>query len=189
MVPLVAVALLFAAVGALGLVRVAAAVLEREAAQSAADAAALAAVTGGESAAREVAVANDATVVEYREVDEVVTVVVRRGRSTARASASWRPLMNSPGRDSPPRAVRRCPSRRLPRCLVIGPATPVQTSPPGPTTFRPKKSSHRGVRSGRHVHGAVSRLGLIPTGRLTHTITVRPTRSRRRPVSWPRRRR
>lgn len=88
-VPLAAALLVVAGVLALGLIRVASTAAEAGQAQAAADAAALAAVTGGRDAASAVATANDATVVDYVETDGIVTVAVRRRCCTARASASW----------------------------------------------------------------------------------------------------
>jgi Ser/Thr protein kinase RdoA (MazF antagonist) len=62
--------------------------VEREQAQIAADAAALAAVTGGRSAAAAVAAANGATIVEVADGPDTATVIVslRGVRATARAS-------------------------------------------------------------------------------------------------------
>jgi Flp pilus assembly protein TadG len=88
-VPLAAVALVLAGVVALGLVRVANAAGGQAAAEAAADAAALAAVHGGAPAASRVAEANGAVVLDYVERGAVVTVRVRRGCCTARASATW----------------------------------------------------------------------------------------------------
>ncbi|MBX3314613.1 MAG: hypothetical protein KF906_09870 [Actinobacteria bacterium] len=96
-VPVAAVLLVLAGALALGLVTVARAVGEQAAAEATADAAALAAVHGGASAAERVAAANGAVVVDYRERDSVVTVEIRRGRCTARASATWAP---TPGRSA-----------------------------------------------------------------------------------------
>jgi Flp pilus assembly protein TadG len=72
-------------------------------AQHAADAAALAGVTGGPSAAGQLARANGAELVGYergpgRAGGAVrVTVVVRRGDRTARASAEGDPIAEGPG--------------------------------------------------------------------------------------------
>lgn len=96
-VPLAAVALVLAGALALGVVRVARAVGDQAAADAAADAAALAAVHGGEPAARRVAEANGAVVVDYRERGRVVTVRIRRGRSTSEASASWSEALTASG--------------------------------------------------------------------------------------------
>ena len=64
------------------------AVGDRQRAQNAADAAALAGVTGGRAAAERLASANGATVVEWRREgdDVVVTVVVDGRRAAARAT-------------------------------------------------------------------------------------------------------
>lgn len=91
-VPLVAVLLVVVGALAIGLVRVADRVAGVAAAQSAADATALAAVTGGHEGADEVARANGAVLTAYEERDDVVTVTVRRDDATATASARWVPI-------------------------------------------------------------------------------------------------
>lgn len=88
-VPLLAVALVLSGVLAVGLVRVAVAASGRAAAQAAADAAALAGAAEGLAAAERVAADNGAAVVSYRSDDADVTVVVRRGRHRATATARW----------------------------------------------------------------------------------------------------
>jgi Flp pilus assembly protein TadG len=100
-VPLAAVLLVVAGVLALGLVRVARTAAGMAAAQSAADAAALAAVSGGEAVAIEVAGANEAQVTSYTETGEVVTVTVRRGCCSATASARWVADPVGPGGPAP----------------------------------------------------------------------------------------
>jgi hypothetical protein len=63
-------------------------VVDRGQAQTAADAAALAATSGGRSAAGRLAAANGATLVGYRQTGDVVTVVVEfhHERAVARAT-------------------------------------------------------------------------------------------------------
>ena len=65
-------------------------VVDESRAQAAADAAALAAVSGGAGAAERIAVANDATIVSLVNASGTVTVVVDvdGARATARASAA-----------------------------------------------------------------------------------------------------
>ena len=60
-------------------------------AQHAADAAALAGVTGGESAASSLAAANDATLVAWSRAGQEVTVTVQVGRQRATARATNEP--------------------------------------------------------------------------------------------------
>ena len=64
---------------------------DRQRARSAADAAALAGVTGGAAASAELAHANGAMIVAWRRVDGDVLVDVRVGDQVARARASDRP--------------------------------------------------------------------------------------------------
>ncbi|QXC59818.1 hypothetical protein KSP35_15720 [Aquihabitans sp. G128] len=90
-VPLVAVALLLAGVLGLGLVHLAAGASRRAAAQAAADAAALAGAAGGRAAATEVAAANQARLVRYREEGDDVVVAVERRGARASARARWEP--------------------------------------------------------------------------------------------------
>lgn len=93
-VVLVAVAIGFAAIVALGLARLGSAAMDRASAQSAADASALAGAAEGRAAADGVAAANYATLIEYRVVgtEVLVTVRVRGAQATARARADrgWR---------------------------------------------------------------------------------------------------
>ncbi len=63
----------------------------RQRAQNAADAAALAGVTGGEGAARHLARVNGAALVSWRRDGRTVTVVVRLGDTSARARATDAP--------------------------------------------------------------------------------------------------
>lgn len=88
-VVLVAVAIGFAAIVALGLARLGSAAMDRASAQSAADASALAGAAEGRVAAGEVAATNHATLIEYRVqgTDVLVTVRVRSAEATARAHA------------------------------------------------------------------------------------------------------
>lgn len=82
------VVLAFAALVAVGAARLGAAVVGEHRAQVAADAAALAGVSGGEVAARDLAVANGALLLSFERVGPDVVVVVERGGSTATARAS-----------------------------------------------------------------------------------------------------
>lgn len=86
-VPLVVLVVMFAAMVAVGIGRLATEASLMAQAQAAADAAALAGAAGGRGAAREVAAANGASIVRY-EADgtEVEVVVSRRGaQAVARA--------------------------------------------------------------------------------------------------------
>lgn len=75
-----------------GAVQLGAVVVERQQARAAADAAALAALQGGEDAARAMAIANGAQLVSCRMVDvDTVEVVVASGEVTAVARASRAP--------------------------------------------------------------------------------------------------
>lgn len=87
-VALLLAAVVMAALGVVGVGQFSVRILDRGRAQTAADAAALAATTGGRSAAVRLASSNGATLVGYAEVGEVVTVVVDVAgqRATARAS-------------------------------------------------------------------------------------------------------
>jgi cytochrome oxidase Cu insertion factor (SCO1/SenC/PrrC family) len=85
--PLAVALLVLAMVLVLATVPLARGARERAAAQTAADAAALAGVNGGEPAARAVAAANDAEVVSYTALAGEVWVVVTYGEATARARA------------------------------------------------------------------------------------------------------
>jgi Flp pilus assembly protein TadG len=85
---LVAVALVFAGLLSVGAAALGEAMLHRQQAQTAADAAALAGVSGGRSAAARYAARNGAVLVAFWRRGSVVTVVVERHRAHATASAS-----------------------------------------------------------------------------------------------------
>lgn len=87
-VPLMAVLLALTGVCALALARLGAGVVDGAGAQAVADATALAAVSGGPSAAEEVAAANGAALVTWRTDGGIVSVVVRRRGRTAIAAAA-----------------------------------------------------------------------------------------------------
>ncbi|HWJ62776.1 MAG TPA: hypothetical protein VNS19_12460 [Acidimicrobiales bacterium] len=89
--PLALMAVLFAALFAVGLVRVGAAAGGAASAQAAADASALAGAAGGEDAAAEVAAANEASVVRYEPAGDEVRVTIERHGATATARARWQP--------------------------------------------------------------------------------------------------
>jgi hypothetical protein len=63
-------------------------VLERQQAQTAADAAALAGLHGGQPAAARLAASNGAVLISFHHLDSTVTVVVRSGSVRARARAT-----------------------------------------------------------------------------------------------------
>ena len=88
--PLVAIALLLAALLLVPLSLLGRATIERSAAQNAADAAALAGALAGEGEARSIAAANGARLESYERRGAVVEVVVTVGgrRATARAERS-----------------------------------------------------------------------------------------------------
>lgn len=86
-VPLVLAIVVLAVVVLLALVPLARATQERAAARTAADAAALAGAAEGEAVAREVAVANGATMVSWRAQGSDVWVVVTLGGARAEAKA------------------------------------------------------------------------------------------------------
>jgi hypothetical protein len=88
--PLVAVLVLLVGALCLGLGRMGGAANGRAAAQTAADAAALAGAADGEDAARELAEANGAVVLDVTTDGADVQVTVRRGRAEARARATGR---------------------------------------------------------------------------------------------------
>ena len=90
--PLLAAVLVVAGVVALVVADLGVAAVERAKARTAADAAALAGAAEGESAARHVAEANDATLVSFVADGMFVEVVVRSGRATARATAEGVPV-------------------------------------------------------------------------------------------------
>jgi hypothetical protein len=87
--PLALVALLFAAVLAVGVVRVGDAAGRAASAQASADAAALAGAADGRGAAVEVASANGAQVVSFAQIGDDVRVTVERRGATATARARW----------------------------------------------------------------------------------------------------
>ncbi len=83
MLPLVALAVAVAGGGALLLGRLGEAAVARAAARTAADAAALAGAAEGERAAREVAAANNATVLRFEILGDDTRVTVRVGPAEA----------------------------------------------------------------------------------------------------------
>jgi uncharacterized membrane protein len=87
-VVLMAMVVAFAALVALGVAHVGAVMLQRQQAQTAADAAALAGLHGGRAAAVQLAAANDAALLSFVQQGDTVTVVVASGQVRARASAS-----------------------------------------------------------------------------------------------------
>ncbi|NLD78082.1 MAG: hypothetical protein GX643_15610 [Acidimicrobiales bacterium] len=95
-VPVMAVALLLAAVLGLGLVRVAGAAAQRAAAQAAADAAALAGAEDGRPGAVAAAEANGAVLVSYLHDHLDVEVEVTRRGHRAAARARWLPQNTEP---------------------------------------------------------------------------------------------
>lgn len=88
--PLVVAVMVVVGVVMMALTHLGVAAADRARAQTAADAAALAGAADGRPAADELAVANGARLVSYREVgsDVIVTVAVNAARATARARAS-----------------------------------------------------------------------------------------------------
>lgn len=90
-VPLMAVALLFAAVVGLGVARVAVAASHRAAAQAAADAAALAGAEAGQASAETAAGANGAVLVSFVQDHLDVEVEITRRGHVASARARWLP--------------------------------------------------------------------------------------------------
>lgn len=82
------ITLALGAAAALAVVPVAGALIDRQQAHSAADAAALAGVTGGQAASAQVAAANGAALVAWAQDGPAVTVTVRVGdqQVTARAT-------------------------------------------------------------------------------------------------------
>lgn len=87
--PLVLVALLLAGLVAAGAARIGVAASQRASAQAAADAAALAGAAEGYDDAEQVAAANKARVVSYRQLGADVVVEVVRAGVHARARARW----------------------------------------------------------------------------------------------------
>lgn len=85
--PLLVLVVVVAAGLIAGVVKLGTNAAQRAAAQTAADAAALAGAVDGEAAARDLARANGAELVDFDERDDGVVVTVRRGRATARARA------------------------------------------------------------------------------------------------------
>ncbi|MEO6987061.1 MAG: pilus assembly protein TadG-related protein [Aquihabitans sp.] len=91
-VPLLAVALVLFGAVALGLVQLSATVAHRSAAQATADASALAGAVDGRQAAQEIAMANDARMVDYIDDGGEVQVTVERRGVRATARARWEPV-------------------------------------------------------------------------------------------------
>ncbi len=89
--PLALVALLFAALLAVGVTRLGAAAGIAAYAQASADAVALAGAADGQEAAAEVAAANDARIVRFERLGDDVRVMVERRGATATARARWEP--------------------------------------------------------------------------------------------------
>lgn len=85
---LMTVVVVFAALVAIGVAHAGAVVLQRQRAQTAADAAALAGLDGGQVASARLAAVNGAQLVSFDRQGLVVTVVVSLGRVQARARAS-----------------------------------------------------------------------------------------------------
>lgn len=82
-----ALVIVFASLVSVGVAEVGSAMVARQRAHTAADAAALAGLAGGRAAAQELALRNGATLVQFDQSASEVTVVVRVGsaRATARA--------------------------------------------------------------------------------------------------------
>lgn len=95
-VPVMAVALLFAAVLGLGLVRIAVAASHRAAAQASADAAALAGAEDGRPGAEAAARANGAVLVRFLQDHLDVEVEITRRGHRASARARWLPKGTEP---------------------------------------------------------------------------------------------
>ena len=89
--PLVLMALLFATLLAVGVVRVGDGAGRAASAQAAADAAALAGAADGQEAASEVAAANGARVVRFEQLGDDVRITVERRGASATARARWQP--------------------------------------------------------------------------------------------------
>ena len=87
-VVLMAVVVAFVGLVAVATARAGAVVLDRQRAQTAADAAALAGLHGGRTKAAALAASNGATLVSFVVDGDEVTVVVRHGQAQARARAS-----------------------------------------------------------------------------------------------------
>ncbi len=90
--PLALVAILFAALLAVGVIRVGAAAGRGASAQASADAAALAGAAGGEEAAIEVAGANGARILAFVQDGDDVRITVERRGAMASARARWQPV-------------------------------------------------------------------------------------------------
>ncbi len=88
MVLLVTVAVVLAGLAAVATAELGVAMMRRQCAQTAADAAALAGVEGGRTAAVRLAVANHGQLEAFGRDGWTVTVTARCGRATARATAS-----------------------------------------------------------------------------------------------------
>lgn len=87
-VVLMAAVVVFAALVAIGVAQVGAVVVQRQHAQAAADAAALAGLSDGQAGAARLAAANGAVLVSFDDSGSTVTVTVSLGRVHARARAS-----------------------------------------------------------------------------------------------------
>ena len=87
MVVFAALVMVAAVLMSIGVTQVGSAMLDRQRAHTAADAAALAGVAGGPSAAADLARRNGAILVSFGRVGSVVTVVVAVGSARARARA------------------------------------------------------------------------------------------------------
>lgn len=85
--PLVVVVVVIAAGLVIGVARLGSNAVDQARAQTAADAAALAGAVEGETAARELAASNGATLVSFDERDDGVVVTVEVGRALGRARA------------------------------------------------------------------------------------------------------
>ncbi len=90
--PLIVVAVAVAAVVVVAAAVAGSAVVDRQRAQAAADAAAMAGVVDGRVAAARLATANGATLISFTRAGDAVTVIVRYRRATATARAT-----NGPG--------------------------------------------------------------------------------------------
>jgi len=85
---LMAVVVVFAALAAVGVAHEGAIVLQRQQAQTAADAAALAGLQGGQAAAARLAAVNGGVLMSFQQDGSTITVVVRTGSVRARARAT-----------------------------------------------------------------------------------------------------
>ena len=107
--PLCLLVVALAAAVALCLVHLGAVVARRSRAQAAADAAALAGATEGERAARRLAAANGARLVQFHQLGEDVLVVVVRQGIRASARARW--VVGRPAMRASPSWPQRCRPR------------------------------------------------------------------------------